>query len=169
MSPFSVPQPADSAKETISGRLDSPHGGLVLRPLELFVAEDIPADLECLQHVLDQTGLPYHLTIARDGEEAKNLLRKEGKYAQAPNPDLILLDMKMPKLDGPEVLNGVPGSERMPICIVSSTERKYIEYEIPRHRHISYLLKPIDEKKLLSCFRSHAHLRPLVDQVSRGR
>lgn len=86
-----------------------------MQPIELFVAEDTPADLEHLKHVLDQTGLEYHLTVATDGEEAKNLLMKEGKYAQAPEPDLILMNMKMPKLDGPEVLNGVPGSEKMPI------------------------------------------------------
>jgi len=140
-----------------------------VRPIELFVAEDTPADLEWLKHVLDKTGLQYHLTVARDGEEAKNLLMKSGKYAHTPDPDLILMNMKMPKLDGPEVLNGVPGSEKMPICIVSSTEKKYLEDDIPRHRHFSYLMKPVDEKKLLSCFRSHAHLKPLVEEVSRGR
>jgi CheY-like chemotaxis protein len=93
---------------------------------------------------------------------------KSGKYAQAPEPDLILMNMKMPKLDGPEVLNGVSGSEKMPICIVSSTEKKYLEDEIPRHRHFSYLMKPVDQEKLLSCFRSHSHLKPLVEEVGRS-
>ena len=140
-----------------------------MRPIELFVAEDTPADLDWLKHVLDQTGLQYHLTVARDGEEAKNLLMKSGKYAQAPEPDLILMNMKMPKLDGPEVLNGVPGSEKMPICIVSSTEKKYLVDEIPRHQHVPYLMKPVDGDKLLSCFRSHAHLKSLVEQVGHSR
>jgi CheY-like chemotaxis protein len=146
--------------------MNLPSGGPALRPIELFVPEDTPADLEWLRHVLDQIGLQYHLTVASDGEEAKHLLMKSGKYADAPEPDLILMNIEDAEVGRPEVLNGVPGPEKMPIC---SPEKKYLVDEIPRHRHFSYLMKPVDGEKLLSCFRSHAHLKALVEQVSRGR
>ena len=74
------------------------------RPVEVLLVEDNPADARLAQDTIEQSSQEANITHAEDGEIALAILRKEGEYASAPRPDLILLDLRMPRKDGTEVL-----------------------------------------------------------------
>jgi CheY-like chemotaxis protein len=140
---------------------------MCVEQIHIAVAEDDPLDLMWLQTVLDHIGLEYKLTVALDGEEARDFILKEGKYLNFPPAQIIFLDMNMPKLTGLEVLRQIPDSAELPVCLLTSSphERKLIEQHFAPKR-VSYLAKPIDEKKLLECLQSHDHLRPVLEKIT---
>ncbi|MDV3243456.1 MAG: response regulator [Methylocaldum sp.] len=75
-----------------------------MRPVNILLVEDSPTDVLLTQEALESAKLLTELFIVEDGVEATSFLRREGKYADAPRPDLILLDLNLPKKDGREVL-----------------------------------------------------------------
>lgn len=137
------------------------------RLLRMLVADDNEADIHWLRMVLDQTGIHCDLSVVHDGEQAREFLLGRGKYAGLPVQDLIFLDLNLPKLTGIEVLRQVPGSDRMPFCIVtgSEAEREILSREFGIRR-IAYLVKPVDRMKILNCFRCYPHLRDLADTLA---
>ena len=134
--------------------------------LHVAVAEDNPMDLLQVKTALDELGLDYNLTVATDGEQARDFIMKKGRYSGFPPAHLIFLDMNMPKLSGLEVLQTVPDSASLPICLLTSSEgeRKLIEEHFAPKK-VSYLLKPVTGKQLLSCMRGHEHLKVLADRL----
>ncbi len=72
--------------------------------IEVLLVEDSPGDVRLTQEAFHQANLSVHLHVATDGAEAMAFLRQEGRYADAPRPDLTLLDLNLPKMDGREVL-----------------------------------------------------------------
>ena len=74
------------------------------KPVQLLLVEDSPGDVWLTLEAFRDTNNSVHLHVATDGVEAKAFLRQEGNHADAPRPDLILLDLNLPKLDGREVL-----------------------------------------------------------------
>ena len=74
------------------------------QPIEILLVEDNPADVRLTQEALREGKVKNSLNVARDGAEALAFLRREGPYRGAPRPDLILLDLNLPKKDGREVL-----------------------------------------------------------------
>ena len=74
------------------------------RPVEILLVEDNPGDIRLTTEALRDGKMRNHLSVIEDGEEALAFLRRQGKYAAAPRPDLILLDLNLPKRDGLEVL-----------------------------------------------------------------
>jgi two-component system, chemotaxis family, response regulator Rcp1 len=136
--------------------------------VHIAVAEDNPSDLMWLKTVLDQLGLDYKLTVAVDGEEARDFILKQGPYREFPPAHVIFLDMNMPKLTGLEVLRQIPDSAELPVCILTSSERE--RQLIDKHfapKTVSYLTKPVNGKQVLLCFQSHAHLRPLAEHIAK--
>ena len=73
-------------------------------PIEVLLVEDSPGDVRLTQEAFRDANVHINLHVASDGVEAMAFLRREGKYADAPRPDLILLDLNLPKMDGREVL-----------------------------------------------------------------
>jgi CheY-like chemotaxis protein len=139
-----------------------------MKTVHVAIAEDNPADLMWLQQVLEDLGLDYSLTVAIDGEQARDFILKHGKYRNFPPADLIFLDMSLPKFTGLEVLRQIPDSAELPVCILTSSQRE--RQSIEQHffpRKVSYLSKPIDREQLLQCFRSHDYLRPLAEQLAK--
>jgi CheY-like chemotaxis protein len=97
------------------------------------------------------------LSLVRDGEEALEFLRRQGKYRRAPRPDLVLLDLNLPKKDGREVLMAVRADEglrRIPVVVltVSSTHREILQSEGLRVE--SYLIKPVDRGEFIGTVKS---------------
>ncbi len=136
--------------------------------IHIVVAEDNPADLAALKEVLDQVGVRYTLAAATDGEGARDLILRQGPYRNSPPPDVIFLDMHMPKLSGLEVLHQIPNSARLQVCVLTSSERerRLIEEHFAPKK-ISYLIKPVDKEQLLRCLGSHEQLRPLAEQLAK--
>lgn len=94
------------------------------RPIILLV-EDNPADLRLAQEVLKEAKLDHQLLVARDGEEAMQILMQQGSHADDPRPDMVLLDLNLPRKSGREVLAAVKGDARLrsiPVLILSTSK-----------------------------------------------
>ncbi|HUS24380.1 MAG TPA: response regulator [Candidatus Binatia bacterium] len=117
------------------------------RPWEIFLVEDNPADIRLTQEVLAESGLNHHLHIARDGEQALYMIRRDGEYAKLPEPDLVLLDLNLPRKDGREVLAEIkrdPRLNHIPVLVLS-TSRTERDVATCYHLHANcYLQKPVD-------------------------
>ncbi len=136
------------------------------RPLEVLLVEDDLEDAGLTFEALRQGEVPCRISLVRDGEEALEFLRKSGKYAQAPRPDVILLDIQLPKLDGRGVLAVVKKDEDLktiPVVVmtVSATHKAILEGEDLQFE--SYLTKPFDLQQFLSVVKSLR--RYLLDDV----
>lgn len=118
-----------------------------LRPL--LVVEDSANDLELMLEALREHHLANRVDVARDGEEALQYLRREGRHAarQAEDPVVVLLDLKMPKVDGLDVLRAVKGDPRLrsiPIVMVTSSREErdlVMSYRLGAN---AYVVKPVD-------------------------
>jgi chemotaxis family two-component system response regulator Rcp1 len=93
----------------------------------IFLVEDNKADIRLIQEALKTSLLPHQVITVRDGVEAMNYLHQEGEYANAPRPDLILLDLNLPKKDGREVLAEIksdPQLKRIPVVILTTSKNQ---------------------------------------------
>lgn len=91
----------------------------------IFLVEDNKADIRLIQEALKTSTIPNHVVTARDGVDAIAFLRQEGEYADAPHPDLILLDLNLPKKDGREVLAEIkadPRLKRIPVVVLTTSQ-----------------------------------------------
>ncbi len=136
------------------------------RPLEVLLVEDDLEDAGLAFEALKQGEVPCRISLVRDGEEALEFLHKSGKYARAPRPDIILLDIQMPKLDGRGVLAVVKKDDDLkaiPVVVmtVSAAHKQILEEENLRVE--SYLTKPFDLQQFLSVVKSLR--RYLLDDV----
>lgn len=120
------------------------------RPINILLIEDNPGDVRLTQEAFKEGKVSTNLEIVMDGVEAIKYLRKQEKYANAVTPDLILLDLNLPKRDGREVLKEVKADEhlkRIPIVILttSNAEQDIIKsYNL----HVNcYINKPVDYDK----------------------
>ena len=127
-----------------SGMIDIRWGD---RPIEILLVEDNPADVELAQRTLRDSQFSLNISVSRDGQEAMNALRREGEFAAAPRPDLVLLDLNMPRKNGREVMaemNADPNLREIPIMILTSTqaEQDLLQYE--NYDPSRYCSKPLD-------------------------
>ena len=117
------------------------------RPIEVLLVEDDPSDARLAQETLKDAEHSTNVVLAEDGETALAILRREGEHAGAARPDLILLDLNLPGMDGPEVLSNISGDPNLssiPVMILTGTEaeRSLLEsYNIPPSR---YCRKPLE-------------------------
>lgn len=115
--------------------------------IELLLVEDNAGDVRLTIEAMKGVKIPLHLSVARDGVEALAFLRREGSYAQAPRPKLILLDLNMPRKDGRQVLAEIkadPGLRRIPVVVLTTSEA---EQDIVKAYQLSancYIVKPVD-------------------------
>lgn len=126
------------------------------RPIELLLVEDNPADVRLTVEAFRDARLMSHLHVARDGVEAMNFLRKEARFEAAPTPDLILLDLNLPRMDGREVLREAKSDERLrriPIVVITTSNS---EEDIARSYDLhanSYVTKPSDYEEFAEVIR----------------
>jgi CheY-like chemotaxis protein len=121
--------------------------GVAGDPIDILLAEDNPGDVKLTQKALDSGKIQNTLHVVTDGVEAMTFLRQEGEYADAPRPDLFLLDLNMPRMDGQAVLEAMDEEEslsRIPVVILTSSEAEQdIIDSYDRHAN-AYLTKPVD-------------------------
>ncbi|MEH1909633.1 MAG: response regulator [Nostoc sp.] len=93
----------------------------------IFLIEDNKADIRLIQEALKNSSVPHKVVTVRDGIDAMAYLRKEGEYANASRPDLILLDLNLPKKDGREVLAEIktdPVLKRIPVVVLTTSKNE---------------------------------------------
>lgn len=121
------------------------------KPMEILLVEDNPGDVRFTAEVLKESQVSNNLSIAKDGVEGIAFLRREGQFVDAPRPDLILLDLNLPKKTGLEMLNEIKNAEDLrgiPVVILTTSEA---EPDINRSFDLSancYITKPIDVERL---------------------
>jgi len=116
------------------------------KAVEILLVEDSPADVALTQEALEDSKLSNNLYIVNDGEEALAFLHKEGKYASMPKPDLILLDLNLPKKTGLEVLREVKKDETLrliPVVIMTVSKDEKDIVESYRLHANCYIRKPV--------------------------
>lgn len=127
------------------------------RAMEILLVEDDLDDAGLTMEVLKQGEINCRTSLVRDGEEALEFVRRQGRYARAPQPDLILLDMNLPKLGGREVLAEVRNDAiipNVPIVVLTASEshRAVLEAE---HLHVeAFLTKPVDAERFVEVVKS---------------
>ena len=112
-----------------------------------MLVEDSPADLRLAQEVLRDNVPQHQLLVARDGEEALRMLHRQGEHAALPTPDLVLLDLNLPRKDGREVLKEIkqdPNLRRIPVLILSTSQADRDVLVCYDAHANAYLTKPID-------------------------
>ena len=129
-------------------------------PFTILMAEDDADDCLLVQEALGESGQPHDLRIVRDGQQLLDYLRRRGEYAKekdAPRPDLILLDLKMPRKDGREALSDLkadPGLRSIPIVVLTtSTARDDIGF-CYRMGVNSYVTKPATYRGMVDLLRT---------------
>lgn len=127
------------------------------QPVHVLLVEDNPADVRLTREVLADGKITNTLHVVADGEEAMAFLRNNGPFASAPRPDLILLDLNLPKKDGREVLAEVksdPSLKLIPVVILttSRSDRDILEsYNLHANCYIS---KPVDLLQFMEVVRT---------------
>jgi two-component system, chemotaxis family, response regulator Rcp1 len=128
-------------------------------PVEILLVEDNPGDVCLAELALAEARVTNHVTVALDGAEALAILRREGAYTEAPRPDLILLDLNLPKRNGREVLaalKGHPSLRTIPVIILTSSESERDIAESYGLGANCYVSKPLDLESFLAAIRSVA-------------
>ena len=127
------------------------------RPVQILLVEDNPADARLTQEAIRDTEFRYQLHLAEDGEEAMEFLWKEGEFENAPRPDLILLDLNLPGMDGREVLAEIKSDDDLgsiPVVVLTtSTAQQDLLYSYGLRAN-SYVNKPIDRDRFNEMIKS---------------
>ena len=122
------------------------------RPIEILLVEDNPGDVRLTLEALKEGKLRNRLSVVRDGVEALAHLRRSGPYAQAARPDLILLDLNLPKKDGREVLAEIKADEdlkRIPVVVLTTSKAEQDILKVYNLHANCYITKPIDLDQFL--------------------
>jgi len=115
-------------------------------PIEVLLVEDSPGDVRLTQEAFRDANGAIHLHVATDGVEAMAFLRSEGAHVHAPRPDLILLDLNLPRMDGREVLSLIKDDENLktiPTVILTTSDAESDIVKSYQLRANCYLTKPV--------------------------
>jgi chemotaxis family two-component system response regulator Rcp1 len=135
---------------------------------EILMVDDNPADIDLTTEILAQTEGHFHVNAVNDGVEAISFLRHEGKYAQAPAPDLVVLDLNLPRKDGCEVLSSIkadPALAKIPVVIFTTSQSSA---DITRSYKLGancYLKKPGNLPEFIAVVQSMAEFWLGVDSL----
>ncbi len=130
---------------------------MIRKQAEILLIEDSLPDIRLTERALKSGQLSYNVSIVRDGVEALAFLRRQNSYADAPRPDLILLDLGLPKKSGAEVLaeiKGDPGLKRIPVVVLTSSDAQediFATYDLHAN---AYTKKPVDADDFVNAIRT---------------
>ncbi|MGK8522707.1 response regulator [Nocardia asteroides] len=117
------------------------------QPINILLVEDDPGDELMTREAFEDNKIGNTLHVARDGEEALDFLYRRGEYAQAPRPDLILLDLNLPKYDGRQVLEKIkadPDLAHIPVVVLTTSAAEEDILRSYRLHANAYVTKPVD-------------------------
>ncbi len=125
--------------------------------LKILLVEDSPSDIDLTKEALDEGKIIHELFIVEDGLAAMQFLNKEGPYRDVPRPDVILLDLNLPKKDGREVLVEVKSDEalkRIPVIVLTTSAAEEDICSTYEHYANCYITKPVDVEDFIRVLRS---------------
>jgi two-component system, chemotaxis family, response regulator Rcp1 len=126
-------------------------------PIEILLVEDNPGDVRLTKEALKEGKVYSNLHTVKDGVEAMDFLRRQGRYKDVPRPDIILLDLNLPKKDGREVLQEIKTDEalkRIPVVVLTTSKA---EEDVLRTYNLHancYVTKPVDLEKFIVVVKS---------------
>jgi two-component system response regulator len=129
---------------------------MIVRLIEVLLVEDDPGDVLMTQEAFAEHKVKNNLSVVTDGVEALAFLRKEGKYTDAPTPDLILLDLNLPRKDGREVLAEVkedPELSLIPVVVLTTSGAQDDVIASYRRHANAYVTKPVDFDQFIQVVR----------------
>ena len=127
------------------------------RPVEILLVEDNPGDERLTREALKEGKVYSNLHWVKDGVDAMEFLRRQGRHASAPRPDIVLLDLNLPKKDGREVLQDIkndPELKRIPVVVLTTSKA---EEDVLRTYNLHancYVTKPVDLEKFIVVVKS---------------
>ncbi|MGC9970154.1 MAG: response regulator [Bryobacteraceae bacterium] len=122
------------------------------RPIEILLVEDSPSDTDLTVAALAAAKVCNSLSVVEDGVQAMEFLRRQGNYAQAPRPDLILLDLNLPRKDGREVLAEIRADEKLtaiPVVVLTTSQAEKDVLQAYALHANCYVTKPVDFQQFL--------------------
>ncbi|GGB97195.1 response regulator [Cellulomonas carbonis] len=125
-------------------------------PIDVLLVEDDPGDVLMTREAFEENKVANRLAVVSDGAEAMEYLRQEGRYADAPTPDLVLLDLNLPRMDGREVLAAMKTDEKLrsiPVVVLTTSEA---EEDVLRSYSLhanAYVTKPVDFSRFIEVVR----------------
>jgi len=125
-------------------------------PIEILMVDDSMGDVRLAQEALKEARVGNRLSVVHDGEQAMKFLRREDGYAEAPRPDLVLLDLNMPRMDGREVLariKGDPELRSIPVVVLTTSEAEADIVKAYDLHANAYITKPVDLEAFLDAVR----------------
>jgi two-component system, chemotaxis family, response regulator Rcp1 len=120
---------------------------MTIRPVKILLVEDNPGDVRLTREALKEGKVHNEMYVVQDGQAAISFLNRQGEYADAPRPDVILLDLNLPKMDGREVLAVIkndPSLKRIPVIVLTTSEdERDILKSYDLHAN-AFVTKPVD-------------------------
>ena len=128
--------------------------------IEILLIEDNPDDIDLAREALSEVDAPTHLTVAKDGVEAMEVLHKQGEHSEAPTPHFILLDLKMPKMGGIQVLQETKSDidlRRIPIVVLTTSDAEGDILDAYELHANAYVVKPVDLDEFINVVKEIVH------------
>jgi CheY-like chemotaxis protein len=143
----------------------------ICEPIEILLVEDNPGDVRLTQEVLKDGKVRNNMHVVKDGVDAISFLQQTGEYAGAPRPELILLDLNLPKKDGREVLAEIkadPDLKNIPIVVLTTSSAEqdiFRSYDLHAN---CYITKPVDLDQFIRVIRSIEDFWLTIVKLPRG-
>jgi two-component system, chemotaxis family, response regulator Rcp1 len=130
---------------------------MMVRPIELLLVEDSEPDVRLTKEALHEAKVKNRLWVVEDGVEAMEFLQRKGSYADAPRPDLILLDLNLPRKDGRQVLKEIKADDslkRIPVVILTTSKNEEDVLKAYDLHANCYITKPVDFNRFMEVVKS---------------
>lgn len=127
------------------------------KPIEILLVEDNPADVRLTEEALREGKVKNTLHVARDGVEALEFLRRQGKWKDASRPDLVLLDLNLPRKDGREVLGAIKDDDDLktiPVVVLTTSSAEADILKSYKLHANCYIQKPVDLEQFVQVVKS---------------